>query len=82
LKKIKNEKDIKELVSNLQTKISEGLALSNDEVIENASGINYPEANGLSVYFPKHDIHNSYYETIFAKNNKWLEFLELFTILY
>lgn len=49
------------------------------QIIEsNTVGSNYIDAAGLSIYFPKKSIHDSYYKTIFAQVTHWPKFLEKF----
>jgi len=47
-----------------------------NHIIKNASGQNLAHAYGLSIYFPTHNIHKSYFKTIFDKKTKWSEFLK------
>lgn len=47
-------------------------------ILANASGINLPQAYGLSIYFPEKSIHKSYPKTTFAKNTSWLDFLTIY----
>lgn len=82
INKFQSKEATKELALQLETKLTEGLALEKTTITDNASGINYPEAHGLSIYLPKYNIHDSYYKTVFGKTNKWINFLELFTQLY
>ncbi len=42
-----------------------------DSILANASGINLPFAQGLSIYFPEKNIHKSYQKTSFASTNEW-----------
>jgi len=45
-------------------------------VLENCTGRNIQKAQGASIYFPRRKVDPSYLETMFAKETRWLEFLE------
>ncbi len=68
----------KQQLALLQKLLAEGLKLIENTVIENITCKNLPKARGISIYFPTRRIHNSYHKTLFAKNNRWPEFLETY----
>lgn len=55
--------------------LERGAGLIGQVVFANIAGKNLSKAKGLSIYFPEHKIHPSYYQTAFAKKNSWLNFL-------
>ena len=62
----------------LQDLLLEGIQLIKHSVVDNVSCNRIPNANGLSIYFPVNKIHSSYYKTIFAKNNNWINFIDMY----
>ena len=60
----------------LDEKLKEGLELIKLVVLKNAVGKNVDQAQGLSIYFPRYNIHSSYQKLNFAKKTKWLLFLK------
>ena len=62
----------------LQNLLIEGAQLIEHNVVENITCQSLPRARGLSIYFPTKRIHNSYFKTIFAKNNNWTNFLDTY----
>ncbi|MFH1644565.1 MAG: clostripain-related cysteine peptidase [bacterium] len=72
---------IENLTNNLQVLkdlLSEEMLLIEQAVIANATGSQMKNAKGISIYFPKYDIHSSYYLTNFAIDGKWVSFLSKF----
>ncbi len=65
-------KSIKELKDSLQ----EGMRLLEVTVVAKTAGPNVPTAKGLSIYFPKGRIDDSYYKTNFAKDTLWLDLIQ------
>lgn len=65
-------KSIKELKDSLQ----EGMRLLEATVVAKTAGPNLPTAKGLSIYFPKGRIDDSYYKTSFAKDTLWLDLIK------
>jgi hypothetical protein len=62
----------------LQSALKEVCATIVKAVLLNKVGNNYNQAKGLSIYFPKNYIHESYPLTMFAQESTWLKFLEKF----
>lgn len=69
-----NEAEQKKKIEDL---ISKGLSLLSDAVIANSVGPALPQAKGISIYFPTRYIDVSYTRTPFAKQNMWLDLLNL-----
>ncbi len=63
--------EIKELVEPL-------IKLLEEKIVAYTSGINLPNARGISIYFPEKSIHSSYIKTSGLKNNAWTEFLSTY----
>jgi hypothetical protein len=78
INKITLNSNTKEFKDKLISIISQGRNIISDIVIKNVVGNNLKNAKGLSIYFPEYNIHNSYYNSKFSKNNSWLKFLEIF----
>lgn len=51
-------------------------------VYANTTGTAYPQAKGLSIYFPEHAIHSSYRRCCFATQTKWYAFLKAYVSAY
>ncbi len=47
-------------------------------VLENKAGSAYPNAQGITLYFPEHIIHSSYKKCSFAQATQWLSFLKTY----
>ncbi len=62
----------------LKNLLISGMNLIEDSVIANVTGPDMKDAKGVSIYFPKDKIHDSYYLTNFANNGDWVSFLEKF----
>lgn len=60
----------------LEQVIKEGQQLISKVVIANTAGQNLRNAKGISIYFPEHHIHSSYYRSDVALNSGWLGFLK------
>ena len=52
--------------------------LIESSVISNVTGPDMKNAKGISIYFPKNEVHDSYYLTNFANDGNWVSFLEKF----
>jgi len=74
-----NTENFKQLKILLERELDAGLLVSKDVIIENVAGYNYSEANGLSIYFPRRKIHDSYFKTIFATEIAWVDLLKKLT---
>ncbi|MCK4518222.1 hypothetical protein KAT92_05560, partial [Candidatus Babeliales bacterium] len=59
----------------LREKISEGLAILDQTIIQSTAGSRVRKAGGLSIYFPQHSITSSYLQTVFAQNTSWCSLL-------
>jgi len=61
----------------LENTLTNGIKLIEKTVIANVTGKRATRAKGISIYYPNHlPIHPSYFETKFAQESKWLQFLE------
>lgn len=67
---------IRLLMQNVSSVALQGLNMMQNYIISNASGVNLPDAYGLSFYFPSKKIHKSYYKTIFDKKTGWSKVLK------
>jgi len=74
-------KDQNKLVSQLKNKLNEGLYLISNSVIENTRGKNLDYANGVSIYFPKQTVLNSYQKIEFSQQNQWATFISYYDML-
>ncbi|MFH1461602.1 MAG: clostripain-related cysteine peptidase [bacterium] len=63
-------------IKNLKSSIQAGMNAINTAVVAKTAGPNLSVAKGLSVYFPKGRIDNSYFETSFAKETLWLNLIK------
>lgn len=63
-------------IKNLKNSIQAGMTAINNTVVAKTAGSNLSVAKGLSVYFPKGRIDNSYFETSFAKETLWLNLIK------
>jgi len=61
----------------LKTLLQEGMDFITTMVIANTASSNLARARGISIYFPRYFIDQSYPKTEFAHENQWLEFLAL-----
>jgi len=67
---------LRDHVNELKSLLSTGMSLIENAVIVNAVGPSVSEAKGISIYYPKTYIHNSYYSTNFAQDcPEWITFL-------
>jgi hypothetical protein len=64
--------------NNLNKIINEAFDLIGKFVIANTVGKNLKNATGISIYFPEYHIHSSYFQSEFANNTSWLNFLKLY----
>jgi hypothetical protein len=67
-------------LNDLSVVLNKGLFVINDAVHANVAAMYFQRAKGISVYFPKEEIHHSYYKTKFAKQSLWKDFLETIRI--
>ncbi|MBI2344779.1 hypothetical protein HYV10_01765 [Candidatus Dependentiae bacterium] len=72
---LQNKELEKRVQSQLFTLISEGLNIIQSLIIENKVGPKLKRAQGISIYFPEHNIIASYSKSPFAINNQWLKLL-------
>lgn len=63
-------------IDDLKRILTEGMDLMQQTVIMRSAGQYFPEAQGLSIYFPEHAIHRSYKSNKFATHSYWLSFLK------
>jgi hypothetical protein len=80
LEKINNYKSnnarINKPLKELKDGLNAGMKAITSIVIANTAGPNHAAAKGLSIYFPKGRIDNSYYQTNFAKESLWLDLIK------
>ncbi len=65
-------------LQDLKNELALGKKLIKSCVVENNAGSAYPNAHGISVYFPEHTIHSSYRKSIFAGTTSWFLFLKTY----
>ncbi|MCB9492856.1 MAG: hypothetical protein H6679_01125 [Epsilonproteobacteria bacterium] len=75
---ISDELDIVETLEQTSELALQGLRTLRQCVVANVAGKALPCAQGLSIYFPRRLIHESYKKTAFANKTSWLSFLESF----
>ncbi len=68
-------------IEDLKKELSYGKTLIEEAVYANTIGTAYPEAKGISIYFPEHNIHSSYKRCCFATQTHWLSFLKTYLSL-
>ncbi len=73
--------EIKE-IEELKQELTHGELLIEEAVYANTTGSAYPQAKGISIYFPEHSIHSSYKRCCFAMNSHWLPFLKTYLSVY
>ncbi len=61
---------------NIIAKLKEILALIKKMVLANKTGSFFPNARGVSIYFPDYKIHRSYRKNRFAYRTQWFSFLQ------
>ena len=66
----------------LKKELSLGKILIENAVYANTTGTAYPQAKGISIYFPEHAIHSSYKRCGFASQCHWLSFLKTYLSTY
>lgn len=62
----------------LKELLTDGMDLIESSVVANETGPDMSNAKGISIYFPKDEIHSSYYLTNFANDGNWVSFLDKF----
>lgn len=62
----------------LSDQLKKVMANIENNIIINKSGKKFKRASGLSIYFPAHHIHGSYYNNNFATQTYWLEILKIY----
>ena len=62
----------------LKKLLTDGKEIIKKMVVANSTGSNKKDAKGISIYFPRHKIDESYLDTLFAKETSWLSFLQKF----
>lgn len=80
--KLSDKKAAKHIKEELKKKLKEGIQLLNRLIIANVAGKHLHKAKGISIFFPEYPIrgpyYGSFYQTEFAKNNAWAQFLKLY----
>ncbi len=80
LKELESQQSDSIFTTDLLEELTKHLKLGKDiitkMVVANATGKNIKKAKGVSIYFPKYHIDNSYIDTLAAKNTLWLDFLK------
>ncbi|MCB9492793.1 MAG: hypothetical protein H6679_00795 [Epsilonproteobacteria bacterium] len=77
--KLLSNKDVTQEIkqaNDLKTILTQGLQSIEQAVIANAAGNTLSRAKGISIYFPRHHIDDSYQKIEFAKESKWLHFIK------
>lgn len=65
--------------NNLKQTILAGMQLITTSVVANASGPEYANVKGISIYYPKYGtLHESYANTFFAQDTQWSNFLKAY----
>lgn len=72
----KNNVSMAKSIQELKDALQEGMKLLEITVVAKTAGPNISTAKGLSIYFPKGKIDNSYYRTNFAKDTLWLDLIQ------
>jgi hypothetical protein len=68
----------REFIDSVLQSISACVEIMQNNIVANSTGFNLPNAQGLSIYFPRKSIHRSYLKTTFARKTNWVEFISLF----
>ncbi len=76
--KLNNKTTEKEFKKTLYEELYEGRRLIEHLAFANTAGKDLKKARGLSIFFPQNGIHSSYGKTLFAQENKWIDFLTLY----
>ncbi|MCF7900138.1 hypothetical protein K9K77_01380 [Candidatus Babeliales bacterium] len=63
-------------IDDLKRLLITGMEFMQQTVIMRSAGKYFPEAQGLSIYFPEHTIHKSYKSNKFATHSYWFSFLK------
>ncbi len=69
-------------IEDLKKELSIGKSLIENAVYANTTGTAYPQAKGISIYFPEYSIHSSYKKCCFAAQSHWLSFLKTYLSAY
>ena len=81
LDKLNNKTTAKQLrtsndFENLKTQLINGTKIIEAIVVSQTASKRFQKTNGISIYFPRGQINNSYVITDFARDSRWLEFLK------
>ena len=69
---LKNDSKLSQTVKkSLLAALDEGMQLIDQLVVANTTGKNLRNAHGIAIYFPERNVHSSYKEAVFLKNNAW-----------
>lgn len=60
----------------LASVLIDGLRKIKNAVIANTTGSSLDDAGGIAVYYPRGNVHTSYYKTKFAKAIRWIPFIQ------
>jgi hypothetical protein len=66
-----------ETIDHFKKVLGEGKLLIGQSVIANSAGKASKDAKGISIYFPLSFIDESYRQTLFAQQSRWLDFLQV-----
>ena len=69
---------LNQTIQELRVELTRGKQLIKSSVLENKAGSTYPNAHGISIYFPEHTIHSSYRRCAFTEHSSWLPFLKTY----
>lgn len=65
--------------ASLSASISEAVEVLNQAIVANIAGNFFPNATGISIYFPEHSVHRSYRHSYFASATNWFSLLTRYT---
>lgn len=71
-----NNNNFSKAINNLKNSLNLGIKSIRAAIIAKTAGPNLAAAQGLSIYFPKGRIDQSYYKTKFAQETQWLNFIQ------
>jgi hypothetical protein len=73
--RLQSSKDTESFKKSLTHALKEGRRTISKTIRANTVGSNLKNAKGISIYFPERHIHNSYYQSDFAADTHWLNFV-------
>jgi hypothetical protein len=64
--------------ANVQKIVVAGMQLILSAVTANSVGVQFTNAKGISIYYPRGTVHTSYFNTKFAQNTNWVSFVQTY----